>query len=537
MGSKDGVAAELHRRTREASSEDVVSPPSRPNMNVTWQSSPHAGQHAARAQPAKVLSTLLTALTLAETRLSRPPPVRDPAENHTVAKAHDGKEACPMSGHIRTQLLPITVAALLLASACGSSGGVSPGPGNGGGSTATVRVVDNGGAPVPAAGFAWQDGNGPWQAGHQGQSTYSFPVSGARYGFTVRCPDGNVWTFQLATSEGTSWTVNCGVNPDSLTANYQVQYDISQVGGTWVTVCDPTGCDWTQQSTGTFRRTTRPGRQDVVVQASNSSPDLVAVKVLPDQNIQNGSTLQATLTDADRVTPGGGTLQYSGNVSGLGIGFYYVSRMGTRARLDWSSSSPGTIRFTTLPDLVGGRYSVILESCCQDPSSGEFGGQIYFKVDTATSYNFQLPPWFSGLGFSPTPRPNFTGLSYQGFPNLPVKVYAMGLQLTATPYPGTYWTATVTTGWLGSQTSYTFPDLSGLPGFAGLPNPTGRWAVYALALRLDTSQSQSLRWVRPLLRSLADRRTVRGQQVRAQQAPPVPEIVEGGGAFRLSEGS
>ncbi len=58
--------------------------------------------------------------------------------------------------------LALPTAATLLLAACGTGGGaISPGPSpSPGAGTVSVRVVDNRGAPLPASGFAYQDGDG-----------------------------------------------------------------------------------------------------------------------------------------------------------------------------------------------------------------------------------------------------------------------------------------------------------------------------------------------------------------------------------------
>jgi hypothetical protein len=187
---------------------------------------------------------------------------------------------------------------------------------------------------------------------------------------------------------------------------------------------------------------------------------------------------------------------------------------------------------TTLANLSGGRYFADVTTCCQLLNGNEFGGQRYFKLDTATSYSFTLPPWWSGLGFSTSPRPGFTGLSYTGFPNLPTKAYVLQIRLQ----DNTFWMAALSLNWLGQQTSYTFPDLSRISGFPSVSQEVSWWQAAALAVRFAPGQGQNLRWARSLAGMQTLRRGVRTQQVRSMQGPvPVPGAIEGGGAFRISQ--
>jgi hypothetical protein len=430
---------------------------------------------------------------------------------------------------VRIFALP-AAAALALAS-CGTGGGVyTPPPGGGGG--ITIRVADPFGSPRPASAFAWQDSNGVWQAGQPGYSTYNFQPSGDRYGFAVRCPDGSVHVYQLTTQDGTSWTVECAADTNTFTASYQVNYDAQAVSANRVCLYDSI-LPWSCQDgpTGTITmQNRRPGRQDLVLQANPAS--IPAMKVLTNVNIPQGSPYTVQVTDADRVTLHGGTLQWSGNAASADAGnVYYLSPLGTWAPLGGGQN--GSARFATLANLSGGRYFAAVTTCCQ--RLNEFGGQAYFKLDTATSYSFTLPPWWSGLGFSTSPRPGFTGLSYTGFPNLPTKAYVLQIRLQ----DDTFWMAALSLNWLGQQTSYTFPDLSGISGFPSVSQEVSWWQAAALAVRFAPGYGQNLRWAGSLAGMQALRRGVRTQQVRPMQGPvvPVPGLLEGGAAVRTSQGS
>ena len=211
----------------------------------------------------------------------------------------------------------------------------------------------------------------------------------------------------------------------------------------------------------------------------------------------------------------------------LSPGGYTAFRISTPLEGTSGLGQSNTLLFDTLADLAGGRYLAQVMSCCR--YGGEDGGQLYFKLDTATSYNFTLPPWWSGLGFSSNPRPGFTGLNYTGFPNLPTKAYVLQVVIEDV----TSWMATLSLNWLGSQTSYTFPDLSGISGFPGLSQPVDLWSAAAFAVQLAPGQVQNLRWASSLARTQALRRGVGTQQVRSMQGPvPVPGTLEGGGAIR-----
>jgi hypothetical protein len=391
---------------------------------------------------------------------------------------------------------------------------------------------------MQASAFAWQDGDGPWQAGQAGQSTYSFQPSGARYGFAVRCPDPdrNVYVYQLTTQDGTSWTVVCSADTTTYTASYQVNYDAQDVSAGGVVLYDSAGrAGSAYGATGRIpANNRRPGLQDLVLATFGSFFRTEAIKVVRDVNVPQNSPYTITVRTQDRVEQDAGTLQWSGNVieyPGIYPGIYYVSPRGTWLSV-WGSFADGVnpVPFDTLSDLAGGRYLASVASCGQYGS--EYGGQLYFKLDTATSYNFTLPPWWSGLSFAPNPRPGFTGLSYAGFPNLPTRAYVLQVRLQ----DNTFWMAALSLNWLGSQTSYTFPDLSGISGFPGLSQTVSWWSAQALAVQFAPGQGQDLRWARSLAGMQALRRGVRTQQIRSMQGPvPVRGALEGGGAFRMSE--
>lgn len=353
----------------------------------------------------------------------------------------------------------------LFLAACG--GGTPPPP-----SSITLTVVD-----IQNVGYtaAYQVGNGAWSAFPLNSSgTYTFSLSGnSTYGVAVRCNSpipGNppeVHVIQATNAELANPKVTCSeANPS--TVSYTLNVNVSAVpgvaigdlvtvsgkgfsaGGTVSSVSNPVAVNLMAPS----------GTQDllVTVSASGNPTNYKAAKVLRGVAISSGGSSNATLTQADCLTlanitvsvPGGFTptsstalvVYLSADNKGLG-GVGYAS--GTAAT---NFSYRPVSGFST-----GDRYvawAIVANSTnALERYKGASGGDIALALPN---------PWPSGsLTVTAAAHPTVSGLNYSS-PNL--RAYQAQLENSTLVYR-----ATLSKGWLGSNSSYPFPNLSSQLGY------------------------------------------------------------------------
>jgi hypothetical protein len=357
---------------------------------------------------------------------------------------------------------PIVLGLALALAACG--GGTPPPP-----SSITLTVVD-----IQNVGYAaaYQVGSGAWSAFTPSSSgTYTFSLSGnSTYGVAVRCNSpipGNppeVHVIQATNAELANPKVTCSeANPS--TVSYTLNVDVSAVPG--VAIGDLVrvsgkgfSADGTVSSVSNpvpVNLTAPSGTQDLLVTVSGSGnpTSYKAAKVLRGVAISNGSSSNATLTSlpSDNITvsvpagftPTSGTAQVlylSADNKGLG-GVGYAS--GTAA----TNFSYRPVSGFSFGDRYVAYATAENSTNTLERYKGASGGAIALALPN---------PWPSGsLTVTAAAQPTVSGLNYSS-PN--VRAYKAHLENSTLVYG-----VTLSKGWLGSNSSYPFPDLSSQLGY------------------------------------------------------------------------
>ncbi|ADH65030.1 hypothetical protein Mesil_3439 (plasmid) [Allomeiothermus silvanus DSM 9946] len=354
------------------------------------------------------------------------------------------------------------LAAGLLAGCGGSS---SPPP-----SSITLTVKD------PAGNFnaaAYQVGSGSWQAlsmSGTGTLTGSFNLSGnTKYGVAVRCSNLEVKVIQADASELANPTLECSSTPPStvpFTVNVSVAAGLLAAGDQ---VCvNGMSCASAAVSVSLSTNLEPGSNRDILVTLVDSSNSPKVAKVVKNVSVSSGGNTSVTLATADQLAP--------------------VSVTPPSPPAGYTPSSGGALYAS--PNGASG--FVFVPPSSYRPVSGFGGSDLYAAFAIATSggssvtdarfFNSGAPslsfpnPWATGgLTFTPSAHPSVAGLNR---PESTLRSYQLYFQI-----PGQiYYTAIVTKGWLGSTTSYAFPDLSAasLLGYTPPTGPNGSFDIRAI---------------------------------------------------------
>ncbi|WP_457638525.1 hypothetical protein [Oceanithermus sp.] len=359
--------------------------------------------------------------------------------------------------------IPLAVAFLLTLTAC--PGGL---PGN-------VSVVATGAyeATYRLAGGEWQLPDDPEQ--------FNFVALGG-YEVAVRCDDSvSIWA--LTTADTGTLNVPCPTNDTSFT----VTYDATAVAGTSSVMLFYKGSTKLSSSaSGTFLIDNGvEGLQDLVLVAYDNSGSAIAAKMLT-ATVHDGDTFSITLaaSDAGHLKSGGSVADFSGQVpAGWGFAGAMVGTVtpnGTTVMLEYLTSSGGSYTSLDFAD-----YDAVTASARDSVvTTTKTLMHLQTASSTAASFNVRLPEQFAAT-ISHDALPTFSGLSRS---EADLLGYHLNLEWGSSP---TYsLSALVSKSYLGSRTSYTMPDLTGVSGFEEMAPASGD-AVTAAAEYIDSNRSWS----------------------------------------------
>ncbi|WP_051195814.1 hypothetical protein [Meiothermus rufus] len=349
----------------------------------------------------------------------------------------------------------LALALTLFLAACG--GGTPPPP-----SSITLTVED------PANSFdaaAYQVGSGNWQPltlSGTSTKTGTFSLGGqTKYGVAVRCSGLEVKVIQATASELPNPKLECSSAPATVSFTVNVNVDSSLIaGGDEVCVNGPSCSPAATNVSVTV--STATGNQDFLVTLRASGGFVKVAKVLKGVNVVSGGNAAVSLSTSDQLPPVNLTLPTP--PSG------YAPLMGALASyLSSSNTGGGTVNasltsYRPVSGSGGGdRYATVI----QTSTSATNASLLSIQVFGSGSPNLNLPaPWPSGsVSVNPQAHPSVSGLSRN---DNGLQGYRIYLQIAAR----IYYTATLSKGWLGTQTSYTLPDLSA-PSLLGYTPPTG----------------------------------------------------------------
>jgi hypothetical protein len=353
-------------------------------------------------------------------------------------------------------LNPLLIALLaLLLAACG-----------GGPAAVTVTVKTSTGLPVGATFVAFQDGDGPWQTiSDLGSPSYSFQVKSGRYGVAIACAAtgssafSQIQNFVLYRSTGDTADVlrRCSTSGQT---TFSLSGTISGVGA------GQTAEVWL----GGIKRTTSPFSYNMAA----GTYDLLGLRrsagVADVALLKRGVVLSANKTEnfdfasSEAFAVAAKALSISNSLASetakLEMAFFSDKVLGaTLASANAISLSAPAI---PISKQIEGDYHRITASTLNATAGTERYTYRYTK-EVPDALALELPPLFSspvlGLTAAPNPRPSVGWTTYPE-----TKEYTLSAsQFTSSK--GLLWLVFLSPAWLASKTSYTFPDLSALPGW------------------------------------------------------------------------
>ncbi len=358
---------------------------------------------------------------------------------------------------MKTYVFLSVLLALFLA-ACG--GGAPPPP-----SSITLTVEDPMGSFNAAA---YQVGSGPWQSltmSGMATKTGTFGLGAqSQYGVAVRCSGLVVKVIQATASELPNPKLECSSSaPSTVPFTVNVNVDASLLApGDAVCVHRPSGSPTCVPATTSSSITCHAvsGSQDFLVSLQDSAGSVKVAKVLRNVVVNSGGNATVNLAPGDQLPPVGLTLPTPPTgyapLSGALVSYLSFSNTGGGfVNVSLTSYRPVS-GFST-----GDRYATLIQTAATNASLRSI------QVFNSGSPSLSLPaPWAAGsLSVNQQAHPTVNGLS-RSDPDL--RGYELYLQIAGQ----IYYTAILTKDWLGSTTSYTFPDLSA-SGLLGYTPPTG----------------------------------------------------------------
>ncbi|HGY09686.1 MAG TPA: hypothetical protein ENK37_06505 [Oceanithermus profundus] len=388
------------------------------------------------------------------------------------------------------------------------------------GTKVTVNVISPyGGGDPRIATVVYQVGDGDWQMATQedlGVYSFTVPDGETKYGVAVGCPavplngiHSSVNVYQLTTDEATAIKAPC---PNALGSAITPAESVKAVAA-----AGDSGYDKVWLHTAWDNRQTSLGNPASLIFSPESNRDLLIVaysdsstKVTPQfveriRFVRDFDASQPPLcpaaspcsfelgsTDAPASnTVAGFTAPADASSTFFGVGF--VSKKGLP--IPHSSGDPDHNPALGAGDATGGSYWLV---------PGAESGDVYYAEAVARrntnvhsmhnslvfdyaggDISFSLPAAWFDPSVQENALPTFGNLTYSD-PNLIGYAFFFGKSLLRE-------FVVVSKGWLAGSQSYTLPDLSGAPGFAGTkPLPGDRVAWDAIAVMANKTIGEIL---------------------------------------------
>ncbi|MDW8425184.1 MAG: hypothetical protein RMK51_04560 [Meiothermus sp.] len=323
-----------------------------------------------------------------------------------------------------------------------------------------------------------------------GQLKLTVPSGETRYGVAISCPFtlglglGAVQLariYQLSIAETTKISVMCGsLNGNLSRVEGTVNTGLGAGSAYRVSAFISEGTDIANGGSYSINIPSSSG-QDLLVLGFNSSSTLQRARIVHNLNASSNLTGQNfTLTASDAVTsqtvnaftpPAGFTGSYS---------VRFRSKNNAYARVGSGTSAGGS--YAALP---GAGAEDLYFALGWASSLGREVAHIR-SFSTPAALSFSLPAeWPGGYSVNPAALPTFNNLTH-----LASDPQFRAYQMLIAWSPVGFLAATVSKGWLGSSTSYSFPDLTALGGFSAKPfsGESVEWLVRAVTSNKTLSE-------------------------------------------------
>lgn len=376
--------------------------------------------------------------------------------------------------------LALALLALALASCSSSPPGAST-PANG----TTVQVITAGTVPWLAA----QDGTGAWKT----LSGTSFTVtdSAGRYGLAWVCMLGSgqnqVEVVQATTSDASSVRASCQTTPAAATGSISVVVTNIPSGGAAVISIggQVTGGSTTGTQASFSLSGIATGSQTVIAFGVDSGGYLASAYVHRNVTINSGanSGITVDLADPTYATTSGlsvPSLTASGapSTETYAVAIAYITGAASPNALT-TTYPQASVAYTAVPSTLAqatDRYLFTADAYTSGYDTGSAGDDqhaIFVAHQPGTTTDLSVPgalPSAAGIGVSAG-----TAVATWGSPSFSTAGGATAFLASVTPgAPSPIWSVQVSAAWLGSATSYAFPDFTATSGWnSGWNFPTG----------------------------------------------------------------
>ncbi|MHB8302047.1 MAG: hypothetical protein ACYDC6_04285 [Acidobacteriaceae bacterium] len=349
------------------------------------------------------------------------------------------------------------------------------------------------GSTMPSA-VAYQTGTtGTFQTLAFSGSSVSFtvPTGTTAYGFAYQCPGGGSSfpqesIIQATTTDTTSLSFAC---PPPASGKVIATFNVSAIpGATGIALWGGNGGSWVSGTVGTVNLSEAPlGTSDIALVATDASGSL-AVQIQRGVNVTSSTSIAfPPMTSANELGTAQASVTGAPSSNGGAFTAYYNTVGGLSFPLTMPLNAFPQTTYATVPSGQAQTGDFYLLNGYSGPiaNSTESVGAVV-TANTASAISLALPPVSTSLN-PPTPAafPKFYA-NTSGFPVAGPVVDASQIVFQINPNNGnsSYEISTyVTKTWLGANTTFATPDLSGLIGFAPAP-PAGvnvNWNFYSVA--------------------------------------------------------
>lgn len=373
---------------------------------------------------------------------------------------------------------PVFAAMLSLSlTACGGGGGGTSAPLNppSAGNHITITFT---GASQPTA-VAESIGAGAWTAAtlSAGNLTFTLPTGTTSYAIAYRCPVFSGMGFvdaeyviEATIADGASYSLSCFSNPTTATASGNADATAFAATANVFVVGNREYSTTVAGASGAYSASMLPGVNDVAAIAKDASKNLLGVKIVRGQTVP-GTIAPITLAASDAVTTAPIT------IANISSGFNptpecsvaYNTANGTY----FFTNNNSTTQYAVVPAAeaaAGDYYS--FESNDANLSTHELLGTTTYTTNPGGPFTITLPnPWtYSGPSAAVFPTFSFV---YSGFAGMASIVNDAQIAWMENPTTVADVNVYATSTYLGSSTSVTIPNLTGLAGFlASAPSGT-----------------------------------------------------------------
>jgi hypothetical protein len=377
---------------------------------------------------------------------------------------------------------------LLFACACGSSnpGGSQDGgapDGGGGGTTISVSTVLSG-AAASVVWAAFQDGDGAWQAlSASGAGSYSFRVTGSRYGFAANCAADasqvDMRIVQATTAELSSFSVACGTPPATPTKTLSGTVSGLGANDLGIVAAGPVALQEPLSMARPMYSLAVPlGTYDFFGEAGSTQPPPITIsKMVLMRDLAISADQTQNIDFGSGFAPEMHALSAQGTGGSVDTRLYFLSNRGT-SLLVGGFGGASTGYFVPLANQQGNDIHVVKMGRGSPPGMGGAPPPRvivvrFVKTPADISITFPSTLTTTATVAMQTTSP-YIRYAVSLTPSTGALGYLLNFAVASGANPTLPWRVLLTPGWLGSSMSYSTPDFTSVAGWQnGWGHPAG----------------------------------------------------------------